>query len=75
MSEIKCPKCGAESLEAFQYVEDISCGRGLISCDGGMLTINSEYETDGFDDGENARLLCECGAEFKVPEALEIDWV
>jgi hypothetical protein len=84
---LKCPHCGydgssppwhREDDEPFLYLEDIVCYRRvLLEGRQGVLNIHGLYHTgEGFDDGENARLMCgDCLEEFPIPPGLEIDFV
>jgi hypothetical protein len=71
--QLRCPSCGCQD---FRYLEDIQNARRVTGIEGGLLTIDGFYETDGFDDGENPRLMCcDCCAEYALPGDLECEFV
>jgi hypothetical protein len=75
--QLACPACGKTRLT--RYYEDIANRRdvvGLVQVEGKhVLEIQSFYETDGCDDGENPRLVCdECFCECLVPEGIELEF-
>lgn len=79
-NQIVCPKCGnTEGDDTFIYIEDIGCSRKILGTDDGVITINSAYTTEGFDEnGTNARFGCPgCQHEFPIPPgaAAKIDFV
>ena len=44
------------------YVEDISNWRRVLGRENGKIVVEGFYETEGFDDGTNCRLMClDCG--------------
>lgn len=71
--KLACPKC--ESTDV-RYTEDIGNDRLVNPLKGKTVPVDSFYQTDGLDDGEDGRLYCrDCGEEFDIPEGLEIEWV
>jgi hypothetical protein len=69
-------KAGSHQGSGFRYLEDIVNHRHVGEIEDGILKIDSYYETgDGYDDGEDARILCyNCLEEFSLPKDLEIDF-
>lgn len=55
MTDVLCENCGGKEL---LYVEDISCWRRVRGREDGKIVVDGYYETDGFDDGTNFRLMC-----------------
>lgn len=73
---LACPECGR--TEWLRYIEDIQNCRQVDGVEEGELRIFGAYETgEGFDDGQNGRLLCDgdCCIEFAIPEGMTIDWI
>jgi hypothetical protein len=70
------PKCGSGQLH---YLEDVTCERDVDESRSTptRLVINGFYTSEGWDEGaENPRLSCrECGAEFPIPEGVELEFV
>lgn len=65
LKKFECPnpECDGTNLG---YIEDVSSHREVLGLDEhGVLLIDGEYSTAGWDDGENARLHCaRCGQSF-----------
>lgn len=74
---IVCPNCGEYKVNRFKYVEDIGNGRSVLDYDrrSKTLDIESHYETEGYDDGTNERLVCNCGCEFPIPESVQTNFL
>ena len=72
--KLACPHCDAKGLENFQWLEEITSYRELISLKRGVLLMYSHY--DVFDEnGTLPRLLCKtCDHESLVPEGIDLDW-
>src|SRR6516225_5551646 len=66
--KLACPHCGAKGLDNFQWLEEITSYRELISLKRGVLLMHSYYQV--FDEnGTCPRLLCKtCDQESLVPE-------
>ena len=71
---LRCGYCGSTDL---RYIEDISCERALQGInEAGRLIIHGYYQTDGWDDGGNARLYCgDCSESSDLPAGLDIEFV
>lgn len=84
-----CPHCGFSHDPGAlpRYVENIGNERRLahverLTPDPGLtqppsyfISIDGFYETDGWDDGENGRLLCrDCSEPFDFPKETDYDF-
>jgi hypothetical protein len=72
--KLVCPHCGNGGLANFQWLEDYTSYRELISLKGGVLRMHSYYQIYD-ENGTQPRLLCKkCDQECLVPEGIDLDW-
>ncbi len=75
--KLTCPYCNKSSR--FRYIEDIQNHREVSGMNEELnsLLVDGFYEsTEGYDDGEDARLECRnCFAECSLPEKVEVTFV
>ena len=72
MTDAKCEKCSSDDVV---YVEDISCWRRVLGTKNGQAIIDGFYRTDGFDDGQNPRLLCRSCLHERPVDADTLEFV
>ncbi len=72
--KLACPHCDGQK---FRYIEDIQNFRTVEGVDGYTINVDGSYQTgEGFDDGDNARLLCDkCCTELAIPDGFEVEFI
>ncbi len=85
--KIVCPECGNDGTHGdIRYVESIECFRRVLGVNGGVVQVESRYQSgEGYDDGHDPYFECHgsevaggwCGRRWPVPQAVEdtIEWV